>query len=98
MDSTYSNHLAYYDNLLDWFFLVGGRPVVDNNEAMGFVTQSLTVPIGATGNASGSVKANLNLNMNGLGFGDRHSAEWDRRIQTSNGYWKKLYLDLELNL
>ena len=98
VDSTYSNHLAYYDNLLDWFFLVGGRPVVDNNEAMGFVTQSLTVPIGATGNASGSVKANLNLNMNGLGFGDRHSAEWDRRIQTSNGYWKKLYLDLELNL
>lgn len=97
IDSAHSIHLAYYDNIFDWLFGVGGRPVVDNNEAMGFVTQSLTVPVGATGNAGGSVSANLNLDMNGFGFDDRHSAEWDFRIQTSWIYWLRLCENLQLS-
>lgn len=78
-------------------FLRDGRAVIDLPEAMGFVTRSRTVPVGATERVGGSVRKNVDLSGSDFKFNKRHSAEWDFRIQTSCKYWGVLFKDLRLD-
>jgi hypothetical protein len=89
-------HLGYLRNVAD-DFLRDGRAVIDLPEAMGFVTRSRTVPVGATERVGGSVRKNVDLSGSDFKFNKRHSAEWDFRIQTSCKYWGVLFKDLRLD-
>ena len=63
-------------------------PVTNENEAMGFITQSRSRAAGAVLSTGGKVSSSVDLRD--FGFGTVHSAAWRWNIQSTNLFWSKL--------
>jgi len=79
-----------------WYGNLGGisfvRYLTTDAEAFGYCVQARTRAAGAklgVGNMSSSV------DMSTFGFGNEHSAEWNRSYQNSYGFWKELMKKFE---
>lgn len=72
------------------------RNVTGLSEAMGYVTQSRSLPAGADLLTAGSVN-NAAVDMTSWGFGKTHSAVWRWSNQKSHLFWENLVEKLELN-
>jgi|GEM_PF-2658242 len=80
----YPNEKLWYGNLGGISFV---RYLTTDAEAYGYCVQARTRTAGAklgVGNMSSTV------DMSTFGFGDEHSAEWNRSYQNSYGFWKRL--------
>ena len=71
------------------------RNVTGLSEAMGYVTQSRSLPAGADLLTSGSVN-NAAVDMTSWGFGKTHSAVWRWSNQKSHLFWVQLVEKIEL--
>ena len=72
------------------------RNVTGLSEAMGYVTQSRSLPAGADPGTAGSVN-NTPVNMTTWGFGKTHSAVWRWSNQKSHVFWENLVEKLKLS-
>jgi hypothetical protein len=73
------------------------RNVTGLSEAMGYVTQSRSLPAGADRNATGSINGGFE-DMTSWGFGKTHSAQWRWSNHKTHLFWGKLVEKLELKL
>ena len=71
------------------------RNITGLSEAMGYVTQSRSLPAGADLLTSGSVN-NAAVDMTSWGFGKTHSAVWRWSNQKSHIFWEQLVERLRL--
>jgi hypothetical protein len=65
------------------------RQVTDIHESMAMVVQSRSMAIGQGWNVGGIVDSNVDINLL-YSFGDSHGAQWERNIQNTLPYYKKL--------
>ncbi len=86
-----TSHRLFYNPFRNNF-----RNVTRLPEAMGYVTQSRSLPAGADLNTAGSV-TNAPTDMTSWGFGKTHSAVWRWSNQRSHMFWKNLAQKLKLN-
>ena len=90
----YHYHLYYpTGHKLTYVQFVSTRYIGSLSEAMGYVTQSRSKPIGSHGTAAGCIAKNIDLHI--YHFGDEHSAEWESGIQKAYPFWTKLLEKLE---
>ena len=69
-------------------------PVTNENEAMGFITQSRSRAAGAVLSTGGKVSSSVDLRD--FGFDTVHSAAWRWNIQSTNLFWTKLLKTFDL--
>ncbi len=74
-----------------WYGNLGGisfvRYLTTDAEAFGYCVQARTRAAGAK---LGVGNMDTTVDMSSFGFGDEHSAEWNRAYQNSYGFWKRM--------
>ena len=70
------------------------RFVTNYSEALGYVTCSRSHAVGAVGYANGCISSKVG--MDGFGFGDEHSAEWNWSLTGSYKFWRKLFVSFQI--
>lgn len=93
----------YYDenesfgNRLGITFLVSeSRYVRTNHEAMGYVSTSKTLAVGAESSTQGSVSRNVDLETYGYSDPGEHSGPWNHTIQNMSDFYEDLLVDFDI--
>ena len=81
----------YYTNGM---VLPSRRNVASLAEAMGHAVKSRSNAVGAAGYANGCISSKVG--MDGFGFGDEHSAEWNWSLTGSYKFWRKLFVSFQI--
>jgi hypothetical protein len=76
------------------FLLHTDRLVQTNHEAMSYVIQSQTWAAGSDGRTRGSINSDVDLSQ--YGFGDEHSAEWNRTPQQTADFYEELLIQFQI--
>ena len=69
--------------------------VEDVHEVMAMINQSRTKALGAEGRTGGSISSSVNLNGVDFQFGDRHEAEFERRLFKTWKFYVKLLSEFQ---
>lgn len=93
----------YYDdnespgNRLGITFLISqSRYVRTNHEAMGYVSTSKTLAVGAESSTQGSVSSNVDLETYGYSDPGEHSGPWNHTIQNMSDFYEDLLVDFDI--
>jgi hypothetical protein len=70
------------------------RVMTEAHESMAMIDRSKTKAVGAEGRTQGSIDSSINLDTE-FGFGEEHSAEFERDIQRVGEFYKRLKNELE---
>jgi hypothetical protein len=70
------------------------RNVTSLAEALGHVVRSRSHAVGAVGYANGCISSKVG--MDGFGFEDEHSAEWNWSLTGSYKFWRKLFVSFQI--
>ena len=87
---TPGNKIYYSDGVV----LPSRRNVASLAEAMGHAVKSRSNAVGAVGYANGCISSKVG--MDGFGFGDEHSAEWNWSLTGSYKFWRKLFVSFQI--